>query len=135
MPEGHTSPQGRFATDAELVDGRVLESTDAHGKHLFHHYGPDLVVHVHLGLHGRFGSRTLPAAEPRGHDPDRAGDAPRAEPLLVPALSGRPGRRAGGASRKSTDPPGKSLSGRVGWKGRFSPTVARVRHRIPTRPE
>ncbi|MCW0215822.1 MAG: Fpg/Nei family DNA glycosylase [Pseudonocardia sp.] len=86
MPEGHTvhrlarlqrrrfagspvsvsSPQGRFATDAELVDGRVLESTDAHGKHLFHHYGPDLVVHVHLGLYGRFASRRLPAEEPRG---------------------------------------------------------------------
>ena len=57
MPEGHTlhrlailhtrryagrpvavsSPQGRFATSAELVDGRVLESAEAHGKHLFHH--------------------------------------------------------------------------------------------------
>ena len=68
MPEGHTlhrlatlhhrryvgrpvavsSPQGRFVTDAELVDGRVLEAAEAHGKHLFHHYGPDLVVHVHL---------------------------------------------------------------------------------------
>ena len=56
MPEGHTlhrlailhtrryvgrsvavsSPQGRFATSAELVDGRVLESAEAHGKHLFH---------------------------------------------------------------------------------------------------
>ena len=32
-----------------MVDGRVLESAEAHGKHLFHHYGPDLVVHVHLG--------------------------------------------------------------------------------------
>jgi endonuclease VIII len=86
MPEGHTvhrtarlqrrrfagaavavsSPQGRFATDAELVDGRVLESVDAHGKHLFQHYGPDLVVHVHLGLWGRFPNRRLPAPEPRG---------------------------------------------------------------------
>lgn len=86
MPEGHTihrlarlhrrrfggqpvalsSPQGRFATDAELVDGRVLESVDAHGKHLFHRYGPDLVVHVHLGLYGRFASRKLPAEPPRG---------------------------------------------------------------------
>ena len=57
MPEGHTlhrlailhsrryvgrpvavrSPQGRFATCAELVDGRELESAEAHGKHLFHH--------------------------------------------------------------------------------------------------
>jgi endonuclease VIII len=57
MPEGHTlhplaalhtrryvgrpvavsSPQGRFATNAEMVDRRVLESAEAHGKHLFHH--------------------------------------------------------------------------------------------------
>jgi endonuclease-8 len=86
VPEGHTlhrlailharryvgrpvtvcSPQGRFATSAELVDGRVLESAEAHGKHLFHHYGPDLVVHVHLGLYGTFGEAPLPAAEPVG---------------------------------------------------------------------
>jgi endonuclease VIII len=86
MPEGHTlhrladlhrrrfagrpvavcSPQGRFAASAALVDGRVLERTDAHGKHLFHHYGPDLVVHVHLGLYGRFSDEPLPAGEPVG---------------------------------------------------------------------
>jgi endonuclease VIII len=86
MPEGHTlhrladlhrrryagqpvavsSPQGRFAASAALVDGRVLERTDAHGKHLFHHYGPDLVVHVHLGLYGTFREEQLPAAEPVG---------------------------------------------------------------------
>lgn len=86
MPEGHTlhrlarrhrtrfvgravavsSPQGRFATSAEIVDGRVLLRSEAHGKHLFHHYGPDLVVHVHLGLYGKFSDVRLPAAEPRG---------------------------------------------------------------------
>jgi endonuclease VIII len=86
MPEGHTlhrlaglhrrryvghpvavsSPQGRFSTSAELIDGRVLESTEAHGKHLFHDYGPDLVVHVHLGLYGRFSDERLPAEAPRG---------------------------------------------------------------------
>lgn len=86
MPEGHTlhrlaalhrrqyvgrpvavsSPQGRFATSAELVDGRVLEAAEAHGKHLFHRYGPDLVVHVHLGLYGKFSSTRLPTEEPRG---------------------------------------------------------------------
>ncbi|MGH3584998.1 MAG: Fpg/Nei family DNA glycosylase [Pseudonocardia sp.] len=86
MPEGHTlhrladlherryagrpvavsSPQGRFAASAALVDGRVLERTEAHGKHLFHHYGPDLVVHVHLGLYGTFSDEPRPAAEPVG---------------------------------------------------------------------
>ncbi|HZG91902.1 MAG TPA: zinc finger domain-containing protein [Pseudonocardia sp.] len=86
MPEGHTlhrlarlhrrryvghplavsSPQGRFATSAEIVDGRVLQRTEAHGKHLFHHYGPDLVVHVHLGLYGQFSDVPRPVEEPRG---------------------------------------------------------------------
>ncbi|SHF44880.1 Fpg/Nei family DNA glycosylase [Streptoalloteichus hindustanus] len=86
MPEGHTlhrlallhqrryegtpvavsSPQGRFAKDASLVDGRVLERAEAYGKHLFHVYGPDLVVHVHLGLYGTFTEEPLPVAEPRG---------------------------------------------------------------------
>ena len=65
-PVAVSSPQGRFATSAELVDGRVLESAEAHGKHLFHHYGPDLVVHVHLGLYGKFSDHRLPTEEPRG---------------------------------------------------------------------
>lgn len=86
MPEGHTvhrlarlqrrryagrpvavsSPQGRFVTGAEVVDGRVLEDVEAHGKHLFQIYGPDLVVHVHLGLWGRFGNRRRPEQPVRG---------------------------------------------------------------------
>lgn len=86
MPEGHTvhrlarlqrqryagrpvavsSPQGRFTTDAEIVDGRTLEDVEAHGKHLFQHYGPDTVVHVHLGLWGRFANKRRPEEPPRG---------------------------------------------------------------------
>jgi len=61
-----TSPQGRFATSAEIVDGLVLRRAEAHGKHLFHHYGPDIVVHVHLGLYGKFSDVRLPAEPPRG---------------------------------------------------------------------
>ncbi|WP_190817949.1 Fpg/Nei family DNA glycosylase [Saccharopolyspora pogona] len=86
MPEGHTlhrlaglhsdlfagtevrvgSPQGRFATSASLLNGSVFERAEAHGKHLFHFYGPDRVVHVHLGLYGTFTESELPLAEPRG---------------------------------------------------------------------
>lgn len=89
MPEGHTvhrlarlqrrryagrpvavsSPQGRFGTGAEVVDGRVLVEVEAHGKHLFQHYGPGGgrdTVHVHLGLWGRFGDRRRPEQPPRG---------------------------------------------------------------------
>ncbi|MFL6025524.1 MAG: DNA-formamidopyrimidine glycosylase family protein, partial [Friedmanniella sp.] len=86
MPEGHTihrlarrhakllggqtvratSPQGRFADGAALIDGRQLETTDAWGKHLFHRYGRDLWLHVHLGLYGKFTDGPLPAPAPRG---------------------------------------------------------------------
>lgn len=85
MPEGHTihrlarrhatllvgqrvaadSPQGRFDDGARLLDGRVLDATDAWGKHLFHRYD-DLWLHVHLGLYGKFRDGVLPAPEPRG---------------------------------------------------------------------
>jgi endonuclease VIII len=84
VPEGHTirrlanvhrrrfrgkavevsSPQGRFTAGAELIDGRVLRDVDAHGKHLFHVYEADLVVHVHLGLYGKFSMSALPDDEP-----------------------------------------------------------------------
>ena len=86
MPEGHTlhrlarlhqkrfggapvivtSPQGRFAEAAEAVSGRVLRKADAYGKHLFHHYDGGAVVHVHLGLYGKFTEQPVPLAEPVG---------------------------------------------------------------------
>lgn len=49
-----SSPQGRFADGATAIDGKVLTGTSAVGKHLLHHYGDDLAVHVHLGLYGKF---------------------------------------------------------------------------------
>ncbi len=81
MPEGHTihriakdhspllvgrpvavsSPQGRFAADAALVDGVVLDRIEAFGKHLFYWWANGLVGHVHLGLFGRF--RVHPGAD------------------------------------------------------------------------
>ncbi|CAA9227752.1 MAG: Endonuclease VIII [uncultured Blastococcus sp.] len=71
MPEGHTlfrlardlratfaghpvhvtSPQGRFAAGAALLDGRVLQDAFSYGKHLFADFGGD-TLHVHLGLYG-----------------------------------------------------------------------------------
>ncbi|MCB0892410.1 MAG: Fpg/Nei family DNA glycosylase, partial [Propionibacteriaceae bacterium] len=85
MPEGHvihrlangltdwfggqavrvTSPQGRFADEAALLDGSVLSGAEAYGKHLFIDFGPDRIVHVHLGLIGKLwlidGEPTSPA--------------------------------------------------------------------------
>lgn len=86
MPEGHTlhrlarlhqrrfagqpvrvsSPQGRFARAAAVLDGQVLQRAQAHGKHLFHQYGPDTTVHVHLGLYGAFTEYSHPVVAPVG---------------------------------------------------------------------
>ncbi|GLZ76194.1 endonuclease VIII [Actinorhabdospora filicis] len=73
MPEGHvihrlagtytdrfggrvtsvTSPQGRFAASAKLLDGSVFEAAEAFGKHLFLGFGDAGWVRVHLGLYGK----------------------------------------------------------------------------------
>ncbi|WP_127497713.1 Fpg/Nei family DNA glycosylase [Actinoplanes solisilvae] len=86
MPEGHTihrlaarhrelfagrvlrvsSPQGRFADGATMVDGRRLHDAEAYGKHLLHHYEGDLSVHVHLGLYGKVADGEPPVPEPVG---------------------------------------------------------------------
>lgn len=87
MPEGHTihriardhtpllvgrpvavsSPQGRFAADAALVDGVLLERIEPFGKHLFYWWANGLVGHVHLGLFGKFRVTRGPSSpEPQG---------------------------------------------------------------------
>ena len=85
MPEGHTlhllardhnrdlagrpvrvtSPQGRATGLAEQLDGHVLERAEAYGKHLFHHWDdvPEL-LHVHLGLFGKFTEQASPPPPP-----------------------------------------------------------------------
>jgi formamidopyrimidine-DNA glycosylase len=47
-----SSPQGRFAPGAALLDGHVMISATAHGKHLFLEFEHGLLLHVHLGLYG-----------------------------------------------------------------------------------
>ena len=74
MPEGHTihraarlqnkrfsgqvlavsSPQGRFADGAAILDGHRLERVEAWGKHLFYRWSHGPLLHVHLGLFGKF---------------------------------------------------------------------------------
>jgi endonuclease-8 len=63
-PVAVSSPQGRFADSAAVVDGQVLRRTSAWGKHLFHHYAGGPIVHVHLGLYGAFTEWQLPGGEP-----------------------------------------------------------------------
>ena len=49
-----SSPQGRFVEGAELLSGRRVEGIDPYGKHLFYAFEGDLLLHVHLGLYGKF---------------------------------------------------------------------------------
>jgi endonuclease-8 len=89
VPEGHTihrlardhadwfagskvrvaSPQGRFTTAAALLDRSRLVTTDAFGKHLFHHYDGGRSVHIHLGLFGKVFHHTLDASDPERSAP------------------------------------------------------------------
>ncbi len=86
MPEGHTihrlardhqrdfaghrlkvsSPQGRFADGAKLISGKTLHSVEAHGKHLCYHWSGGRLLHIHLGLYGKFRHHRPPLPEPRG---------------------------------------------------------------------
>ena len=82
MPEGHSvhriarqfrldfvgskpaasSPQGRFAAGAELIDGVEITAAEAVGKQMFVTFGVDKVLRVHLGIYGAwdFSGRVSP---------------------------------------------------------------------------
>ncbi len=105
MPEGHvihrlagelgrefggrrvrvSSPQGRFAASADLLDGQVLLDADAYGKNLFIGFdvpGPERHLHIHLGLIGKL--RLEPIAPPRGQVRLRIDDGVSAADLAGP---------------------------------------------------
>ena len=86
MPEGHTihriardhdrnfagqtlkvsSPQGRFAEGSQLLSGKRLKFVTAHGKHLCYAFTGGKLLHIHLGLYGKFRQHKVPPPEPRG---------------------------------------------------------------------
>ena len=86
MPEGHTlhhltrqhhrrfagqvvhtsSPQGRFTDGAAVLDGQTLVRAEAKGKHAFYHFSGGQILHVHLGLYGRFRTHVGEPPPPRG---------------------------------------------------------------------
>jgi len=86
MPEGHTlhrlarrhsellvgrtvaadSPQGRFELGARYLHGRTFAAVEAYGKHLFYDVGDADLLHVHLGLYGKFFDGPQPAPPVRG---------------------------------------------------------------------
>ena len=71
------SPQGRFADEAKKLCGRHLIRAEAFGKHLIYQWGtktkeptaktrPSAIMHVHLGLYGKFRWHKNPPPDPRG---------------------------------------------------------------------
>jgi len=48
------SPQGRFEAGAARIDGQTCVGFEAFGKHLCGHFANGEVLHVHLGLIGKF---------------------------------------------------------------------------------
>ncbi len=65
-PVSATSPQGRFAAGAAALDGAALVRAEAWGKYLFCDFGTGEVLHVHLGLIGKFRRRPSPPPDPTG---------------------------------------------------------------------
>ena len=83
MPEGHTihrlskdlrsdlgagivkaaSPQGRFEHGASVINNKSLVTSEAWGKHLFLTFSGETILHIHLGLIGKFRPQALE------HDP------------------------------------------------------------------
>lgn len=81
MPEGHvlhraarlqgrrfngevvevSSPQGRFRDGADRLDGQLLRTIEAKGKHLFYRFDSGDELHIHLGLFGKFRVQKLPS--------------------------------------------------------------------------
>ena len=57
VPEEIATPHPRHALDRwpDRLAGRVVESVDTHGKHLFLRFEGDLVLHSHLGMTGVWG--------------------------------------------------------------------------------
>lgn len=112
MPEGHSihrlarqfadvfvgerltvsSPQGKFAAGAALLDGHTLEGTAAHGKHLFLAFNHGQVLHVHLGLYGAWsfgGDSTFTGSSSIGA-PRRVGEQETFDDGTAPEYDGPP---------------------------------------------
>lgn len=102
MPEGHTlhrlaldlnaafagrplmisSPQGRFAESAAMINGATLVAASAHGKHLFLEFDRGLWLHIHLGLIGKL--QIGPVLPPQGEVRVRLQDEHTAADLRGP---------------------------------------------------
>lgn len=63
-----SSPNGRFADGARLINGRSFSRIEAVGKNLFAFFAaagqPDVVMHVHFGMSGRWSVEDVAKAAP-----------------------------------------------------------------------
>ncbi|BDZ40735.1 formamidopyrimidine-DNA glycosylase [Paraoerskovia sediminicola] len=140
MPEGHTvhrlahalgelfagqklavsSPQGRFADGAAVLDGARLVASEAWGKHLFLGFAapgavesddvPDLWLRVHLGLYGAWtfaGDGSAVVEHAIGAPRRRIGEVESAVPDESAA---GPAQRSAERPAPAPEPPGRTVS-------------------------
>jgi formamidopyrimidine-DNA glycosylase len=121
-----SSPQGRFAHGAALLDGHVLTAAAAHGKHLFLTFEHGLLLHVHLGLYGAWnfgGDATFRGASSIGA-PRKVGEQE--------LYDDGPGAAAGSGPEGYTGPPEPvgavrvRLAGSHGWADLRGATTCEV---------
>lgn len=139
MPEGHSihrlarqfndvfagqkvavsSPQGRFAEGAQLIDDHTIDFAFAHGKHLFVNFDNKLVLNVHLGIYG---------AWTFGGDSEFTGASSIGAPRTI-------GEKETGSARSTEEYTGAPqpkptvrvrIESRHGWADLIGPTVCRV---------
>lgn len=105
MPEGHTihalardlrrnfagapivasSPQGRFAAGASRLNGTTLTRSSAWGKYLFVDFDDGSILHIHLGLIGKFRPTIVDPSHPADTVRLRFGEGLDAWDLTGPA--------------------------------------------------
>lgn len=128
MPEGHSvhriarqfgrhfvgerisasSPQGRFAEGAALLDGRVMTDAKAVGKQMFLEFDDAVWLRVHLGIYGAWdfaGAVASATARPAASDSSgSASESGATEPEMPTGRMGQTGMRGASDDDDSVAP-------------------------------
>ena len=138
MPEGHTihrlareltrdlvggalavsSPQGRAAATAALLERGTLARIDPYGKHLFLRWKNGLTLHVHLGMYGKFHRFEPPGPEPRPTVRLRLAGERLVVDLIGPTVCAliEPGEEARLRGRLGPDPLARGTRPELAWE-------------------
>ncbi|MFL0566413.1 Fpg/Nei family DNA glycosylase [Microbacterium sp. 179-I 1D1 NHS] len=136
-PVSASSPQGRFAEGAAVLDGRTPVEARAVGKQMFLDFGDDVWLRVHLGIYGAWDfageillDPTIASANGRMGQTNQRGVDPVYDDAGENSLSsiGAP-RRARGAVRMSEQTRGLAEQTDAEWP---PPVVGQVRLRLLT---